>query len=94
MKSKHMSGRWRIAIGALMPNPVIGLWPMLRPPSAQDAKRFVYKVVDVQGDTQALQTALNEYGSVGWELVAVAMGGDSSTQADLQEMSFCERWRF
>lgn len=42
--------------------------------TAQEPKRFVYKVVDVPGDTQALQAALNEYGSGGWELVTVAIG--------------------
>lgn len=74
MKSTQMSWRWAIAIGLLMLNLVIGLWPMLRPSSAQEPKRFVYKVIDVPGDTHALQTALNQYGSGGWELVAVAMG--------------------
>ncbi len=74
MKRKHMSWSWAIAIGVLMLNLMIGLWPMLWPSSAQETKRFVYKVVDVPGDTHAVQTALNEYGGGGWELVAVAMG--------------------
>ncbi|MDP3090965.1 MAG: hypothetical protein Q8N04_09820 [Nitrospira sp.] len=74
MKSTHMSWRWAIAIGLLMLNLVIGLWPMLGPSSAQEAKRFVYRVADVPGDTQALQTVLNEYGGGGWELVVVAIG--------------------
>jgi hypothetical protein len=74
MKRNHTSWRWVIAIGVLMLNLVIGLWLLHGPSSAQDAKRFVYKVIDVPGDTQTLQTALNEYGSGGWELVAVALG--------------------
>lgn len=74
MKRIPMGWRWDIVIGLLVLNLVLGLWPTLRPSSAQEPKRFVYKVVDVPGDTHALQTALNEYGNGGWELVAVAMG--------------------
>jgi hypothetical protein len=74
MKRNHASWRWGTAIALLVLNLVIGLWLLHGPSSAQEAKRFVYRVVDVPGDTQTLQTALNEYGSGGWELVAVAMG--------------------
>ena len=74
MKNNHASWRWGTTIALLALNLVIGLWPMLGPSSAQEAKRFVYKVVDAPGETQALQAALNEYGSGGWELVAVAIG--------------------
>lgn len=74
MKNTQKSWIWGLAIGMLMLNLVIGLWPRLRPSSAQEAKRYVYKVIDVPGDTHALQAALNEYGNGGWELVAVAMG--------------------
>jgi hypothetical protein len=69
-----MSWRWGTTIALLVLNLVIGLWLVHGPSSAQEAKRFVYRVVDVPGDTQALQAAFNEYGSGGWELVAVAMG--------------------
>jgi hypothetical protein len=41
---------------------------------AQEAKRFQYKIVQVLPDTQNMQTALNEFGAGGWELVAVSMG--------------------
>jgi hypothetical protein len=41
---------------------------------AQEPKRFFYKIVDVQADTAAMQTTLNEYGAAGWELVVVGMG--------------------
>jgi hypothetical protein len=41
---------------------------------AQEPKRFQYKIVEVLPDTQNMQTKLNEFGSNGWELVAVPMG--------------------
>jgi hypothetical protein len=41
---------------------------------AQEPKRFQYKIVEVLPDTQNMQTRLNEFGSNGWELVAVSMG--------------------
>jgi hypothetical protein len=40
----------------------------------QEAKRFVYKVVDVPTDNTSMQTTLNEYGAAGWELIAMSMG--------------------
>ena len=50
------------------------LWSIPTNTSADEVRQFHYQVVDVPGDTQALQAALNSYGSSGWELVAVAMG--------------------
>jgi hypothetical protein len=49
---------------------------VLRHPSAegQEAKRYVYKVVDVPPDNTAMQTTLNEYGAAGWELILIGMG--------------------
>ena len=41
---------------------------------AQETKRIQYKIVEVLPDTQNMQTMLNEFGSNGWELVAVSMG--------------------
>ena len=41
---------------------------------AQEPKRFQYKIIEVLPDTQNMQTKLNEFGSNGWELVAVSMG--------------------
>jgi hypothetical protein len=41
---------------------------------AQESKRIEYKIVEVLPDTQNMQTMLNEFGSSGWELVAVSMG--------------------
>ena len=40
----------------------------------QEAKRYVYKVVDVPPDNTAMQTTLNEYGAAGWELILIGMG--------------------
>ncbi len=75
MKRSRMSWRWGIAITLLVVNLTIGLWLIHAPLGAQEIKkRFVYKVVDVPGGTHALQRTLNEYGSGGWELVAVAIG--------------------
>lgn len=41
---------------------------------AQESKLFQYRIVEVLPDTQNMQTKLNEFGSNGWELVAVSMG--------------------
>lgn len=41
---------------------------------AQEPKQFQYKIVEVLPDTQNMQTRLNEFGTSGWELVAVSMG--------------------
>ncbi len=41
---------------------------------AQEQKQFQYRIVEVLPDTQNMQTKLNEFGSSGWELVAVSMG--------------------
>jgi hypothetical protein len=51
----------------------VAIW---RQPVAQgqEAKRYVYKVVDVSTDVNAMQTTLNEYGAAGWELVVLSMG--------------------
>lgn len=40
----------------------------------QEAKRYVYKVVDVPADNTSMQTILNEYGAAGWELIVIGMG--------------------
>ena len=36
--------------------------------------RFEYRVIEVPPDTPSIQTALDEYGHAGWELVAFEMG--------------------
>jgi len=52
---------------------VVGQWPSLIV-TAQEPKRFQYQIVEVLPDTQNMQTKMNEFGSAGWELVAVSMG--------------------
>ncbi len=73
MAHNDRRGTWTLAIVLLVLNLMIGLWPVDEPSVAQEPKIFVYKVIEVQGDTQAIQTALTEYGGSGWELVTVAM---------------------
>ena len=41
---------------------------------AQEPKQIQYRIVEVLPDTQNMQSKLNEFGSNGWELVAVSMG--------------------
>jgi len=48
-------------------------WPAITA-TAQEPKRFEYRIIEVLRDTQSIQTKLNEFGSSGWELVAVSMG--------------------
>ncbi len=74
MQKIHPSLAWMIAginLGAL------GLLLLIGEPftaKAQEPKRFQYQIVEVLPDTQTMQTKLNEFGSSGWELVAVSMG--------------------
>lgn len=74
MQKIHPSLAWMIAgisLGAL------GLLLFIEEPftaKAQEPKRFQYQIVEVLPDTQTMQSKLNEFGSSGWELVAVSMG--------------------
>jgi len=74
MQKIHPSLAWMIAgisLGAL------GLLLFIGEPftaKAQEPKRFQYQIVEVLPDTQNMQSKLNEFGSSGWELVAVSMG--------------------
>jgi hypothetical protein len=74
MLTIRISVAWAIAaisLGAL------GLVLLLGQPfaaKAQEPKRFQYRIIEVLPDTENMQTKLNEFGSNGWELVAVAMG--------------------
>ena len=74
MQNVRRSGAWVIAgicLGAL------GFLLFMGQPfaaKAQESKRIQYKIVEVLPDTQNMQTMLNEFGSSGWELVAVSMG--------------------
>jgi hypothetical protein len=74
MQKIHPSLAWMIAgisLGAL------GLLLLIGQPftaKAQELKRFQYQIVEVLPDTQTMQSKLNEFGSNGWELIAVSMG--------------------
>jgi hypothetical protein len=74
MKPNQFSWGWRAVFALFALNLAVVVWSLHAVVTAQEPKRFVYKVINVPGDTQTLQTALTEYGSGGWELVAVAMG--------------------
>lgn len=41
---------------------------------AQETKRFQYSIVEVLHETDTMQRTLNEFGSSGWELVAISSG--------------------
>ena len=74
MQNVRLSVSWLIAgvgLGA------VGLLLHMGQPfaaKAQESKQFQYRIVEVLPDTQNMQTKLNEFGSNGWELVAVSMG--------------------
>jgi hypothetical protein len=52
---------------------LIAQWPPFSA-TAQEQKRYEYRIIEVLPDTQNMQTKLNEFGASGWELVAVSMG--------------------
>ena len=74
MLTVRISVAWFVAILSL--GALGGLLLLGQPFSAkaQDLKRFQYQIVEVLPDTQNMQIKLNEFGSSGWELVAVSMG--------------------
>lgn len=63
-------------IGLIMISFQVGQWVQPGPTTAraQDPKTFQYKIVEVTTDLGAMQRMLNDYGSAGWELVAVGLG--------------------
>jgi hypothetical protein len=74
MLTIRISVAWAIAVMSLG---ALGLVLLLGQPfaaKAQEPKRFQYRIIEVLPDTENMQTKLNEFGSNGWELVAVAMG--------------------
>ena len=74
MQNVRFSAAWVIAGVSLS---VLGFLLLMGQPftaKAQESKRIQYKIVEVLPDTQNMQTMLNEFGSSGWELVAVSMG--------------------
>ncbi len=74
MQKIHPSFAWMVAGLSLG---VLGLLLLMGQPftaKAQEQKQFQYRIVEVLPDTQNMQSKLNEFGSSGWELVAVSMG--------------------
>ncbi|HSQ51198.1 MAG TPA: hypothetical protein VLL94_08005 [Nitrospiraceae bacterium] len=74
MQNVRLSIAWVIAGMCLG---VLGFLLLMGQPfavKAQETKRFQYKIIEVLPDTENMQTKLNEFGSGGWELVAVSMG--------------------
>ncbi len=74
MQGVRLSVSWLIAGVGLV---VVGLLLLMGQPfaaKAQESKHYQYRIVEVLPDTQNMQSKLNEFGSNGWELVAVSMG--------------------
>jgi hypothetical protein len=74
MQNLRFSRAWLIAVASLG---ALGFLLVTGQPfsaKAQEPKRFQYKIIEVLPDTENMQTRLNEFGSNGWELVAVSMG--------------------
>jgi hypothetical protein len=74
MRNVRLSGAWLIASVSLCALAFMLLVEQPFAAKAQEPKRFQYKIVEVLPDTQNMQTMLNEFGSAGWELVAVSIG--------------------
>jgi hypothetical protein len=75
MKSVRVAAAWMIVAASFVV--LILLFAAGQPfmTKAQEPKRFQYRIVEViPPDTQNMQTTLNEFGTSGWELVAVSMG--------------------
>lgn len=74
MQNIRQSAVWLIAAVSLGALVVLFATGQSFTAKAQEPKRFQYQIVEVLPDTQNMQTKLNEFGSSGWELVAVSMG--------------------
>jgi len=74
MQNVRLSWAWLIAGTSLCTLGVLLVTGQPFTATAQEPKRFHYKIIEVLPDTQNMQTKLNEFGASGWELVAVSMG--------------------
>ncbi|HJT19530.1 MAG TPA: hypothetical protein VJ746_03615 [Nitrospira sp.] len=64
-----------MSLGAGLLASTVALWPWQPfPVKAQEDKKIQYRIVEVLHDTDTMQRTLNEFGSAGWELVAVSAG--------------------
>ncbi len=74
MQNARLSLAWLIAGVSLGASGLLLLMGQPFTAKAQEQKQFQYRIVEVLPDTQNMQSKLNEFGSSGWELVAVSMG--------------------
>ena len=74
MQNARLSLAWVIAGMSLGALGLLLLMGQSFTAKAQEPKHFQYRIVEVLPDTQNMQSKLNEFGSNGWELVAVSMG--------------------
>lgn len=74
MQNARLSLAWVIAGMSLGALGLLLLMGQSFTAKAQESKRFEYRIVEVLPDTANMQSKLNEFGSNGWELVAVSMG--------------------
>ena len=74
MQNIHRSGAWLITGIGLCASGFLLFMGQPFTAKAQESKRFQYKIIEVLPDTENMQARLNEFGSNGWELVAVPMG--------------------
>ncbi len=74
MKNIRLPVAWVIAGVSLAALMVVCVAGQPFAAKAQEPKRIQYRIVEVLQDTQTMQAMLNEFGSAGWELVAVSAG--------------------
>ena len=74
MQNARLSLAWVIAGMSLGALGLLLLMGQSFTAKAQEPKQIQYRIVEVLPDTQNMQSKLNEFGSNGWELVAVSMG--------------------
>lgn len=74
MKNVPLAVAWWIAGVSLLAVAVMFVAGQPFAAKAQEPKRIQYRIVEVLQDTQTMQAMLNEFGSAGWELVAVSAG--------------------
>ena len=74
MQNARLSLAWVIAGMSLGALALLLLMGQSFTAKAQEPKQYQYRIVEVLPDTQNMQSKLNEFGSNGWELVAVSMG--------------------
>ena len=74
MLTIRISVAWTLAVVSLGALGFLLLFGQPFTVTAQEPKRFQYRIIEVLPDTENMQTKLNEFGASGWELVAVSMG--------------------